>query len=44
MPKHRSREREKKEQASGICGRSTKGTAREEAGVSHLEKDTGILQ
>ena len=43
VPKHCSREREKKKRGGDIYGQATKGAARKEASVSYMGKDTGIL-
>jgi len=34
---------EEKRGRGSVCGQTTKGTAREEASVSYIEKDTGVL-
>jgi len=43
VSKHCSKEREKKKRRGSTCGQTTKDTAREEAGMFHIGKSTGIL-
>jgi len=43
MSKHKSKKIEKEKWAGSAYGWSTKGIAKEKAGTSYMEKDTGIL-
>jgi len=43
VSKHCSREREKKKREGSAYGQATKDIAREETGMSHMRKSTGIL-
>ena len=41
--KHKSRKREESKEEGSMCGQATKGMAREEAGMFHMGKGTGVL-